>query len=113
MPDELPAELLRAPVVLVHRDGHVLPLEPLYGGPYHVLACSRDWFRLQVGDRTDTISTSCLKPCLDLSAPPAEPRRRGRPLDLAPWSHRRHAWLCLQSLHHHQTCLCRCLRRLL
>jgi hypothetical protein len=79
VPDELPADLLRAPAVLVRRDGHVPPLEPLYDGPYRVLARSRDWFRLQVGDRTDTISTSRLKPCLDYTAPPAEPRRRGRP----------------------------------
>jgi hypothetical protein len=57
----------------------VPPLEPLYEGPYSVLARSRDWFRIQVGNRTDTISTSHLKPCLDPSAPPAEPRRRGRP----------------------------------
>jgi hypothetical protein len=30
MPDEVPADLLRAPAVLVRRDGHVLPLQPLY-----------------------------------------------------------------------------------
>jgi hypothetical protein len=37
-------------------------LEPLYDGPCSVLARIRDWFCLQVSDRTDTISTSCLKP---------------------------------------------------
>jgi hypothetical protein len=79
LPDKLPADLLRAPAVLVRRDGHEPPLEPLYNGPYQVLAHSRDWFCIQVGDRTDSISTSHLKPCLDLSAPPAEPRCRGRP----------------------------------
>jgi hypothetical protein len=57
----------------------VLPLEPLYDGPYRVLARSRDWFRIQVGDRTDTISTSRHEPCLDLSTPPAGPRRQGQP----------------------------------
>jgi hypothetical protein len=33
VPDELSADLLHAPAVLVRRDGHVLPLEPLYGSP--------------------------------------------------------------------------------
>jgi hypothetical protein len=42
-------------------------LELLYDGPYCVLARSCDWFRVQVGDKTDTISTSHLKPCLDRS----------------------------------------------
>jgi hypothetical protein len=46
VPDELLADLLRALAVLVSRDGHVLPLEQLYDIPYHVLACSRDWFRI-------------------------------------------------------------------
>jgi hypothetical protein len=64
--DELPADLLRTPAVLVRRDGHMPPLEPLYNGPYHMLARSRDWFHIQVG-------TS-----LDPSALPAEPRHRGR-----------------------------------
>jgi hypothetical protein len=62
MLDELPADLLHAPAVLVRRDVHVSPLELLYDGPYRMLARSRDWFRIQVGNRTDTISTSHLKP---------------------------------------------------
>jgi hypothetical protein len=74
VPDELPADLLRAPAILVRQDGHVQLLEPLYDGPYRVLARSQDWFYIQVGDRTDTISTRRLKPSLDLSVPPAEPR---------------------------------------
>ena len=32
-PTVLPAELLNASHVLVRRDGHVPPLEPLYDGP--------------------------------------------------------------------------------
>jgi hypothetical protein len=47
----LPVDLLRAEAVLVHRDGHVPPLAPLYDGPYRVLTRSRDFFRLQMGDR--------------------------------------------------------------
>jgi transposase InsO family protein len=58
--EELPATLLRVTAVLVHRDGHMPPLEPLYDSPYHVLAC--DWFCLQVGDRTETISTAASSP---------------------------------------------------
>jgi hypothetical protein len=120
MPDELPANMLHAPAVLVHLDGHMPPLEPLYNGPYHVLARIRDWFRIQVSDRNDTIFTSHLKPCLDPSAPTAEPRRQGRPsgpptmvtfrwlpVDPPP----RHTWLCLRLLHYHRAYLSRCLRQ--
>jgi hypothetical protein len=42
VPIELPADLLRAHAVLVRRDCHVPPLEPLYDRPYHVL--SREFF---------------------------------------------------------------------
>jgi hypothetical protein len=74
-PEDLPADLLHAEVVLVLNDGHVPPLAPLYDGPYRVLTRSRNFFRLQMGDRTDTVSTSCLKPCLDPAAAPAGPPR--------------------------------------
>jgi transposase InsO family protein len=111
VPDELPADLLRAPAFLVRRDGHVPPLEPLYDGPYRMLACSRDWFRIQVGDRTDTT------PSLPAASSPAwtSPRRQlslateddplGRPKRShstgRPRSHRRHAWLYRRRLQHH------------
>jgi hypothetical protein len=78
-PEDLPVDLLQAEAVLVRRDGHVPPLAPLYDGPYRVLTRSCDFFRLQMGDRTDTVSTICLKPCLDPAAVPAAPPRRGRP----------------------------------
>jgi Integrase core domain len=78
-PEDLTADLLRAEAVLVRRDGHVPPLAPLYNGPYCVLTRSRDFFRLQMGGRTDTVSTSRLKPCLDPAAAPAAPPRPGRP----------------------------------
>jgi hypothetical protein len=78
-PEDLPVALLRAEAVLVRRDGHVLPLAPLYDGPYRVLTRSRDFFRLQMGDRTDTVFTSRLKPCLDPAAAPAAPPGRGHP----------------------------------
>jgi hypothetical protein len=78
-PEDLPVDLLRAEAVLVRRDGHVPPLAPLYNGPYRVLTRSRDFFRLQMGDRTDTVSTSRLKPCLSPAAVPSAPPRQGRP----------------------------------
>ena len=59
-PPELPDALVRAPTVLVRRDGHVPPLQPLYDGPYTVLRRSLHHFTLQIGDRTDKVSTSRL-----------------------------------------------------
>jgi hypothetical protein len=74
-PEDLPADLLRAEAVLVLHDSQVPPLAPLYDGPYHVLARIREFFRLQMLDRTDTVSTSHLKPCMDPAAAPAAPPR--------------------------------------
>jgi hypothetical protein len=54
-------------------------LAPLYDGPDQVLTRSCDFLRLQMGDRTDTVSTRCLKPCLDPAAAPATPPRHGHP----------------------------------
>jgi hypothetical protein len=79
MPDELPVDLMHASAVLVHQGGHMPPLELLFDSPYCVLAHSRDWFPLQVSDRTNTISTNRFKPCLYPSALPAEPHGCGRP----------------------------------
>ncbi len=69
-PPQLPDNLARAPTVFVRRDGHVPPLQPLYDGHY---------FTLRLGDKVDKVSTPQLKPCTDLTAPPALPRVRGRP----------------------------------
>jgi hypothetical protein len=82
-PEDLPVDLLRAEAVLVHRDCHVPPLAPLYDGTHRVMTRSRDFFRLQMGDRTDTVSTSRLKPCMDPAAAPIAPPRRGCHLPLA------------------------------
>jgi hypothetical protein len=78
-PEDLPADLLRAETVLVRCDGHMPPLELLYDGPYCMLTKSRDFFQLQIGGRTDTVSTSCLKPCLDPAAASAAPPQFARP----------------------------------
>jgi hypothetical protein len=114
--------------VLVCCNGHVPPLAPLYDGPYCVLTRSHDFFWLQIGDRTDTVSTSRLKPSMDPSATPVArcdmdvPRDSGRmsPSVGRPWRPRWPDWprrrcpllhlLCLLELwpllgcHHH---LCR------
>jgi hypothetical protein len=78
-PPTLPPALADAPTVFVRRDGHVPPLQPLYDGPYAVLRRSLHYFTLQIGDKTDKVSTSRLKACSDPSAQPAAPRPRGRP----------------------------------
>ena len=79
-PPQLPDDLLRSRFVLVRRDAVQPPLQPLYDGPYLVLERSLRFFKLQIGDKTDVVSTSRLKAC---QAPPdtpaAVPPRRGRP----------------------------------
>jgi hypothetical protein len=56
------------------------PLAAAYDGPFLVLERSLRFFKLQVGDRVDTVSTLRLKPC---TSPPdvivAQPPRRERP----------------------------------
>jgi hypothetical protein len=56
-PIELPEDLLLAKHLLVRRDGHVSPLAAAYDGPFLVLECSLRFFKLQVVDRLDTVST--------------------------------------------------------
>ncbi len=77
-PPQLPDDLARAPTVFVRRDGHVLPLQPLYDGPYNVICRSLHHFTLRIGDKVDKVSTLRLKPCTDPTAPPALPRVQGR-----------------------------------
>jgi transposase InsO family protein len=73
-PTQLPAALLSATYVLVRRDGHVPPLTPLYDGPYKVLQRSLRTFRLQIGNKQDTVSTSRLKAVQEApDVRPAEP----------------------------------------
>ena len=62
-PADLPAKLLAASHVLVRQDEHVLPLSPLYDGPYAVLRRSLHTFTILMGDREEVVSTSRLKPC--------------------------------------------------
>ena len=67
-------------MVLVWADAVRPALAPRYDGPYSVIARSDQYFTLQMGDRTDTVSTSRLKPApKDPAVTPAIPPRRGRP----------------------------------
>ena len=71
--------------VLVRRDGAQTPLAPLYDGPYRVLERSNHFFRLQIGERTDNVSTLRLKAAnTPADTVPAVPPRRGRPPTLPP-----------------------------
>jgi hypothetical protein len=83
-PTALPEDLLLSRFVLVRRDAVQPPLSPLYDGPFLVLERSLHFFKIQIGARTETISTHRLKPChTPEDAQPAEPPRRGRPPNAA------------------------------
>ena len=74
-PVQLPSDLAATRYVLVHRDGHIPPLTPLYDGPYLVLQRSLRTFRIQVGRRQETVSTQRLKAVADdPGTEPAQPR---------------------------------------
>jgi hypothetical protein len=75
-PLQLPDALSRALSVFIRQDGQV---PPLYDGPYTVLRRSLHHFTLQIGDKTDKVSTLRLKACSYPTAPPALSRPRGRP----------------------------------
>ncbi len=84
-PSKLPEELLLARFVLVRRDGAQPPLLPIYDGPYRVLERSTHFFLLEMGDRTDKVSTLRLKAARTPADPePAKPPHRGRPVAQAP-----------------------------
>jgi hypothetical protein len=81
-PVSLPEDLLLARYVLVCRNGPSTPLSPLYDGPYLVSERSLRFSKLQVGQRTDTVSTLRLKACRsppDVPVAVTVPPRRGRP----------------------------------
>eukprot|EP00096_Caligus_rogercresseyi_P013469 TRINITY_DN6112_c0_g1_i3.p1 TRINITY_DN6112_c0_g1~~TRINITY_DN6112_c0_g1_i3.p1 ORF type:complete len:203 (+),score=17.35 TRINITY_DN6112_c0_g1_i3:1001-1609(+) len=78
----VPPALSSARFVFVRRDGARKPLQPLYDGPYEVVERGDKIFRLQIGNRLETVSIDRLKPThFDLGQPihPATPRSRGRP----------------------------------
>jgi hypothetical protein len=84
-PASLPEELLLSRFVLVRQDSVQPPLLPLYSSPYLVLERSLHFFKLQIGEKTDTVSSHRLKACHipDDTAVAVTPRR-GRPPLAAP-----------------------------
>ena len=79
LPESLPEALLEAEMVLVRRDGVSTPLSARYDGPYKVLRRSLRVFELQIGNRTEKVSTLRLKVAnADSNAGVALPPRRGR-----------------------------------
>jgi hypothetical protein len=79
-PTDLPEDLLLSRFVLVRHDAVQPPLSPLYDGPFLVVERSLHFFKVQIGTRTEIISTHRLKPChTPEDAQAAEPPRRGRP----------------------------------
>ena len=60
-PAELPPDLLQADFVFITKDGHLPALQQLYEGPFRGLSRSREMFKLQLGARSDNLSTSRLK----------------------------------------------------
>ncbi len=78
LPDELPGDLLSAPLVWVRRGGVIPPLQPLYDGLYTVLRRRPRSFTIRVGSRDEVIAVSRLKACT-ADATPGSPRCRGRP----------------------------------
>jgi hypothetical protein len=80
LPTALSPDLVAADFVFVRRDSVAPPLTPPYTGPFKVLRRSLHTFQVQVGNRTETISTHRLKTCISSSdTAAAEPPRRGRP----------------------------------
>jgi hypothetical protein len=79
LPDELPGDLLSAPLVWVRRGGIIPPLQPLYDGPYVVLRRGPRSFTIRVGSRDMVVAVSRLKACTAADTTPGSPRRRGRP----------------------------------
>ena len=79
-PTNIPEDHRTCPMVFIRCDGHRTPLSARYDGPYRVLARDDKFFRLQLGDREDTVAIDRFKPAtLERDTPPAQPRRRGRP----------------------------------
>ena len=72
--------LEHAELVYIKRGAAGTPLAPEYYGPFHVLERGKKVFKLQMGERTDTVSRDRLKPHEgDAPTEAAVPPRRGRP----------------------------------
>jgi hypothetical protein len=78
LPSKLPAELLSAPLIWVHRGGVIPPLQLLYDGPSAVLRHGPCSFTIRGGSRDEVVTVSRLKACTAADATPGSPRCRGR-----------------------------------
>ena len=79
-PAEVPASLTTARFVFVREDASKPSLAPLYRGPYLVLERRNKFFRLQIGNKVDSVSIDRLKPVFsDSPVVPANPPPLGRP----------------------------------
>jgi hypothetical protein len=77
LPEELPADLLRAPFIWSRR-GSVVPLfQRPYDSPYAVLYGGPRSFTIRVGLRDEVFSVNRLKACTDADATPGSPRCLG------------------------------------
>jgi hypothetical protein len=80
-PVSLPEDILLSRFILVRQDAVQPPLSPLYTGPFLVLERSLHFFKLQVGDKVDTVSCHRLKAChTPDDTTVAVPPKRCRPL---------------------------------
>jgi len=76
----VPPSLSTAGFVFVREDSSQPPLAPLYRGPYRVLERTPKFFKLQLGEKTDTVSIDRLKPVFSSEdVVPESPPRRGCP----------------------------------
>ncbi len=77
--DELPGDLLSAPLVWVHRGGVIPPLQLLLTAPTPSCATDSAPSPSELGPRTRSSPSSRLKACTAADAKPGSPRRRRRP----------------------------------
>ena len=76
----VPKSLTSAKYVYVRQDGKSKPLQNPYDGPFKVLEKGPKVFKLQIGNRTDTVSIDRLKVAItEGEVQVAVPPRRGRP----------------------------------
>ena len=86
----VPPDLQHSDYVFIRRDARHSTLQSPYEGPFHVIAKEPKFFKIDFGNKTDTISVDRLKPAhLDMEQPVqvAKPRRRGRPPKKSSSSH--------------------------
>ena len=69
-----------ANIIVARKDGTRGPLEPVWEGPFVVVARARHVFRIQRGRKVEAVSVLRLKPAdVPDACPDATPRARGRP----------------------------------